>query len=55
MTESTFGRTLGLIFEESTRSPLMSPPTRAQIYLQTFTTGRPEGFDEPLQLLSAME
>jgi hypothetical protein len=50
-----FGRTLGLIFEESTGGPEVSSPTMAQIYLQTFTTSRRQGFDEPLHLLTPAE
>lgn len=51
-----FGRTFGLIFEESTgSSPLDSAPTMAQIYLQTYTTSTRQGFEEPVHLLTAAE
>lgn len=52
---STFGQTLGLIFEVATGSPIFSAPTFAQIYLQTFTTASREGFTEPVHILTPVE
>jgi hypothetical protein len=45
MSDAHFGQTLGLIFEECTEGPLEQPPTFAQIYLQTFTTAKRDGFE----------
>ena len=45
MSDAQLGQTLGLIFEERTRSPLERSPTFAQICLQTFTIMKRNGSD----------
>lgn len=50
-----FGRRLGLIFEEATGPPSVSPPTFAQIYLQTFARTERAGFKRPVHTLTPVE
>ena len=48
--------TLGLIFEKSDPdTPALSFPTRARIYLKTFTVCPAEGFSEPIHALTPFE
>ena len=48
-------RTLGLVFEQFSGGPLMSPPTKAYIYLKQLTPTRAQGFADMIYSLTPAE